>query len=101
MGTEKFKMDKLDLEKANEPEIRLPTYAGWQKKQENSRKTSISASLTTLKPLMVWITTNCGKNIKEMGIPADLTCLLRILYARQKAKEPDMESQNGSKLRKE
>ena len=57
--------------------------------------------MTTLKPLMVWITTNCGKNIKEMGIPADLTCLLRILYARQKAKEPDMESQNGSKLGKD
>ena len=47
-------MYKLDLEKGQEPEIKLPTSAGSQKKQENSRKTS--ASLTTLKPLTVWIT---------------------------------------------
>ena len=48
------------LEKA-EPEIKLPTSAGSLKKQESSRKTSISALLTTPKPLTVWITTNCGK----------------------------------------
>ena len=48
-------MYKLDLEKAEEPEIKLPAFAGSYKKQENSRKTS--ASLTTLKPLTVWITT--------------------------------------------
>ena len=47
--------------KAEEPEIKLPTSAGSWKKQENSRKTSISALLTTPKPLSVWITTNCGK----------------------------------------
>ena len=50
-------------------------------KQENSRKTSTSASLTTLKPLTVWIITNCEKNFKDMGIPGHLTCLLRNLYA--------------------
>ena len=55
---------KLDLEKAEEPEIKLPTSTGSQKKQENSRKTSTSASLTTPKPLTVWITTNCGKFLK-------------------------------------
>ena len=55
------KMFKLDLEKAEEPQIKLPTSAGSSKKQESSRKTSISALLTMLKPLTVWITTNCGK----------------------------------------
>ena len=52
---------KLDLERAEEPEIKLPTSAGSWKKQESSRKTSISAVLTMPKPLTVWITTNCGK----------------------------------------
>ena len=50
-------MFKLNLEKAKEPEIKLPTSVGSYKKQGNSRKTS--ASLITLKPLTVWITTNC------------------------------------------
>ena len=54
-------MFKQNLEKAKEPEIKLPKYAGSFKTQENYRKTSNSASLTTLKPLTVWITTNCGK----------------------------------------
>ena len=56
-----IKMLKLLLEKAEEPEIKLPTYAGSLKKQDSSRKTSTSASLTMLQPLTVWITTNCGK----------------------------------------
>ena len=56
-----FQMFKLDLEKAEEPEIKLPTSAGSSKKQENSRKTSTSALLTMPKLLTVWITTNCGK----------------------------------------
>ena len=56
-----FQMFKLGLEKAKEPEIKLPTSAGSLKKQENSRKTATSASLTMLKPLTVWITTNCGQ----------------------------------------
>ena len=54
-------MFKLVLEKAEEPEIKLPTSAGSWKKQESSRKTSISAFLTMPKPLIVWITINCGK----------------------------------------
>ena len=49
------------LEKAEEPEIKLPTSAGSSKKQETSRKASISALLTISKPLTVWITLNCGK----------------------------------------
>ena len=52
---------QVDLEKAEEPEIKLLTSAGSLKKQESSRKTSISALLTTPKPLTVWITTKCGK----------------------------------------
>ena len=54
-------MLKLDLEKAEEPEIKLPTSVGSSKKQDISRKTSISALLTMPKPLTVWITKNCGK----------------------------------------
>ena len=56
-----FQMFKLDLEKANEPEIKLPTSVGSLKKQESSRKTSTSALLTIPKPLTVWITLNCEK----------------------------------------
>ena len=77
-------MYKLDLEKSEEPEIKLPTTAGSWKKQESSRKASISALLTMPKPLTVWITTNCGK-FWEMGILDHLTCLLRNLYAGQEA----------------
>ena len=56
-----FQMFKLDLENAEEPEIKLPTSIGSLKKQESSRKTSTSALLTVPKPLTVWITINCGK----------------------------------------
>src|SRR5574340_1269527 len=58
-------MLKLDLEKAEEPEIKLPTSIGSSKKQKSSRKTSISALLTMPKPLTVWITTNCEKLFKR------------------------------------
>ena len=63
-----FQMFKLFVEKAEEPEIKLPTSTGSWKKQESSRKTSTS-----------W------KILKEMGIPDHLTCLLRNLYAGQEA----------------
>ena len=55
----------MDLEKAEEPEIKLPTSIGSSKKQESSRKSSISALLTMPKPLTLWITTNCGKFFKR------------------------------------
>ena len=76
-------MFKLVLEKAEEPEIKLPKSAGSSKKQESSRKTSTSAFLTTPKPL-------CGSQqtltiLQEMGIPNHLTCLLRNLSAGQEA----------------
>ena len=77
-------MFKLDLEKAEEPEIKLPTSTGSLKKQENSRKPSTSDLLTTPKPLTVWITIN-WKILKETGIPDHLTCLLRNVYAGQEA----------------
>ena len=63
--TKNFQMYRLDLEEAEEPGIKLPTSVGSKKKQENSRKISTSASLTMLKPLTEWITTNCGKFFKR------------------------------------
>ena len=74
-----FQIFKLDLEKAEEPEIKLPTFLGSLKKRESSRKTSTSVMP---KPLTVWITTN-WKILQEMEIPGHLTCLLRNLYAGQ------------------
>ena len=80
-----FQMFKLVLEKVEEPEVKLRTSAGSWRKQESSRKTSISALLT------VPIKSDCvdhnklWKILKEMGIPDHLTCLLRNLYACQEA----------------
>ena len=94
-------MFKLVLEKAEEPEIKLPTSTGSWKKQESSRKTSISAVLTMPKPLTVWITIN-WKILKEMGIPDHLTCLLRNLYAGQEATDRTRDRKHtGSKSGKE
>ena len=80
--TKNFQIFKLDLEKAEEPEIKLTTSTGSSKKQESSRKTSTSALLPMLKPLTVWITINYGKFLKRWD---HLTCLLRNLYAGQEA----------------
>ena len=77
-------MFKLDLEKAEESEIKLPTSIGSQKKQESSRKTSTSALLIMPKPLTGWITTNCGKFLKRWEYRPPY-CLLRNLYAGQEA----------------
>ena len=85
MWTVNFLMFKLILEKAEESEIKLPTSAESWKKQESSRKTSISALQTTPKPLTVWITTNCGKFLKRWEYQDHLTCFLRNLYASQEA----------------
>ena len=81
---QELQMQKLDLEKAEEPEIKLPTFVGSWKKQRSSIKTSTSASLTMLKPLIGWITTN-WKILKDMEIPDHLICLLRNLYVGQEA----------------
>ena len=94
-------MFKLVLEKAEEPEIKLPTSTGSSKKQENSRKTSI-ALLTMPKPLTVWITINCGKFWKRWEYqttwPASWETYMQI---RKQQLEVDMEQQTGSKLGKE
>ena len=79
-----FQILKVDVEKAEEPEIKLTTSTGSSKKQESSRNTSTSALLTTPKLLTVWITTN-WEILKDMGIPDHLTYLLRNLYAGQEA----------------
>ena len=77
-------MFELDLEKAEEAEIKLPTSIGSSRKQESSRKISTSALLTMPKTLTVWITIN-WKILKELGIPGHLTGLLRNLNAGQEA----------------
>ena len=85
MWTVNFQMFKLVLEKAETPEIKLPTSTGSSKKQESSRKTFISALLTTPKTLTVWITKKLWKILKEMWILDHLTCLLRNLDTGQEA----------------
>ena len=77
-------MFRLVLEKAEEPEIKLPTSTGSWKKQESSGKTSISALLTMPKPLTVWFTV-LWKTLEEKGMLDHLTSLLRNLYAGQEA----------------
>ena len=92
-----FLMFKLVLEKAEEPEIKLPTSAGSWKKQESSRKTFIS-DLLTAKAFDCVDHNQLWKILKEMGIPDHLIFLLKNLYANQKQQlELDMEQQTGSK----
>ena len=79
-----FQIFKLVLEKAEKPEVKLPTSAGAWKKQGSFRKTSISALLTMPKSLTV-DHNKLWKILKEMGIPDHLTCLLRNMYADQEA----------------
>ena len=96
--TMNFQMFKLDLEKAEEPEINLPTSTGLSKKQESSRKTSISDLLTMPKALTVWMTINCGKFWKSWEYqttwPASWETYVQ---ARKQQLELDMEQQSGSK----
>ena len=93
-----FQIFKQDLEKAEEPEVKLPTFVGSLKKQESSRKTSTSALLTTPRTLTVWITTNCGKFLKRWEHQTTLTASWEIcMQVRKKQLELDMEQQTGSK----
>ena len=91
-------MYKLVLEKAEEPEIKLTASTGSSKKQESSRKTSISALLTMSKPLTVWIKTNYGKFWKRWEYqttwPASWETYMQV---RKQQLELDMEQQTGSK----
>ena len=94
-------MFKLDLEKAEEPESKLPTSVESSKKQESCRKTSTSALLIMPKTLTL-DHNKMWKILQELGIPDHLTCLLRNLYAGQEATvRTDIEQQNGSKSGKE
>ena len=96
-----FQMFKLDLEKAEEPEIKLLTSTGSQKKQENSRKISTSALLIMPKPLTVWITTveNSSKdgNTTAFHLPPQKS----IRRSRSQQLEPEREQWTSSKLGKE
>ena len=95
-------MFKLDLDKAEEPDIKLPTSTGSYKKQESSRKTSTYASWTTLKPSTVWITTNCGKYFKRWEYKTTLRASWEIcMQVKKQQLEPDMGWRSNSKLRKE
>ena len=100
--TMNFQMFKLDSEKPAEPENKLSTSVGSSKKQESSRKTSISALLTMVKPLTVRITTNCGQFLKRWEYqttwPASWEMCMQV---RKQQFELDMEQQTGYKLGKE
>ena len=97
-STVNFQMFKVVLEKAEKPEIKLPTSSGSLKKQESSRKTSISALLTTPKPLTVWITIKCGKFWKRWEYQTTWPASSEIcMQVRRQQLELDMEQQTGSK----
>ena len=88
-----FQMLKLDLEKAEEPDINLPTSVGSLKKQESSRKSFTYALLTTPKPLTVWITTN-WKILQEMEYQTSWEIYMQV---NKPQLELDMQQQSGSK----
>ena len=99
--TEDFLMFKLDLENVEEPKIKLPISSESQNKQESSRKASTSASLTTLMPLTVWITANCGKVLKRWEYQTTLSASCKTcMQVKEQQLEPDMEQQVSSKLGK-
>ena len=101
MWTKNFQMYKLDLEKAEEPKIKMPTSVRSQKKLEFP-KTSTSASLTTLKPSTVWIITNCGKFLKRWKYQTTLpTSWEAFMQVKKQQWELDMEQQTCSRLGKE
>ena len=91
-------MFKLVLEKAEEPEIKLSISTGSSKKQESSRKASISALLIMPKPLTVWVTINCGKFWKRSEYQTTwLASWETCMQVRKQQLELDMEQQTGSK----
>ena len=95
-------MFKLDLEKAEEPEIKLLTSVGSLKKKESSRKASISALLTMPKPLTVWITANREKFLKRWEYQATWPASWEIcMQVKKQQLELNIEQQTGSKLGKE
>ena len=97
-----FQMFKLDLEKAQDLETKLQTSIGSSKKQESSRKASLSILLTMPKPLTVWITTDCGIFFKRWEYQTTWPASWEIcMQVRKQQLEPDVEQRTGSKLGKE
>ena len=92
-------MFKLDLEKAEEPEVKLPTFIGSWRKQGSSRETSTSASLTMLKSLTVWITTN-WEILKDLRVPDHLNYLLTNPYSSQETLNMGRETTDWFKIGK-
>ena len=102
MLTENFHMYKVDFKKAEEPKVKLPASVGSWKKQESSRKTSISALLNMSKPLTVWITKNCGKFFKRWEYQTTQPASWEIyMQVRKQQLELGMEQEIDSKLGKE
>ena len=100
--TMNFQMFQLDLEKAEEPEIKLPTFAGSLKKQESSRKTSPYALWTIPKFLTVWIKTNCEEFLTRWEYQTTWPASWEIcMQVKKQQLELDMEQQTSSKSRKE
>ena len=100
--TRSFQMFKLDLEKAEEPEVKLPTSVGSLNRQESSRKISTSTLLSMPKPLTVWRTTNCRKFWKKWEYWATLSASWETcMQVKKQQLEVDMEQQTGSKSGKE
>ena len=98
MWTVNFQMFKLDLEKAEEPDIKFPTSTGSLKKQDSSRKTSTFALLTMPKPLPVWIATYYGKFLQRWEYQTTWPASWEIcMQVKKQQLEVDMEQQTGSK----
>ena len=97
-----FQMYMLGFKKADKWEIKLPTFVGSERTQGNSGKTSTSALLTMLKPLTVWITTNCGKFLKrwkyQITLPVSWETCMQV---KKQQLESNLEQWTGSKLGKE
>ena len=94
-------MNKMGLEKSEEPEIKWLTFVGSKRKEENSRKTSTSASLTMLKTLTVWISTNCRKFLnrwENQTLPVSRETFMQV---NNQPLELEIEQLTGSKLGKE
>ena len=92
MWTKSFWVYKLGFEEAEEPEIKLPTFVGSCRKQRSSRKTSNAASLSRLKPLTIWIITNCGQFLNRWEYKTTLPVFWEICMCIKKQElEPDME----------
>ena len=101
MWTMNFQLFKLDLGKAEEPDVKLQISTGSSKKQENSRKISTFFLLTMPKPLTVCITTNCGKFLKRWEYQTTWPASWEIcMQVRKQQSELNMEQQTGSKLGK-